>query len=223
MFKAMIFDMDGVIVDSEPLFFEVAKRLLQKYGVELTEEVNDRYVGIASPGMWTDLKNVYSLEPGLEELLALHEEIRGEVFAETQLAPVEGIRELLADLAAEKIPAAIASSSALSTIYETIDSLGIRSHFEAFVSGEEIERGKPFPDIFLKAAELLGVRPEECVVLEDSAHGVKAAALAGMKCIGYANPRSGKQDLSEATCIVADLRNVDVSFIRGLFRPFPSI
>ena len=218
MFKALIFDMDGVIVDSEPIFVEIEKRIMKKYGVEITDEVLDRYVGISTPTMWEDLIKLYSLECGLEELLEVHEALKEEVFSEVEMIAIDGVRELLAELKNQNIPAAIASSSPVGFIGEVLQKLDIKSYFTAVVSGEEIEKGKPHPDIFLKAAELLGVRPEECVVIEDSMHGVRAAIAAGMKCIGFANSKTGRQNLSEATCVVNDLKNVNCGFINDLFR-----
>ena len=118
------------------------------------------------------------------------------------MEPIDGIRELLAELKALNIPAAIASSSPPVFIKAVLRKFDLLDHFECVVSGEEVERGKPAPDVYLKAAELLGVKPQDCMVLEDARHGVAAAKAAGMKCIGFVNPNSGNQDLSQADYVV---------------------
>ena len=133
--------------------------------------------------------------------------LKKEVFRDLQ--PIKGIPELLANLKKDGIAIGLASSSEKAFIEMVLEELGIRGYFQAVVSGEEVERSKPEPEIFLRAAELLNVDPADCLVLEDSRHGVEAAKRAGMKCIGYQNPNSGPQDLSRADKIVHTLENLD--------------
>ena len=107
---------------------------------------------------------------------------------------------------------AVASSSMYERIERTAKSLGVDDCFDVYVSGEQLKRPKPAPDIFIKAAELLGVSPSECIVIEDSGNGVNAAKAAGMACVGYINPGSGDQDLSAADYLVESLEGLETSF-----------
>ena len=117
-----------------------------------------------------------------------------------------------------RIPIAIASSSPREFIEAVVKKIGIDQYFKILVSGEEIERSKPEPDIFLKAATLLNVSPTECLVVEDSKSGTIAAKKAGMKCIGYQNVNSGNQDLSNADFIVNDIKEIDIRKVSKLMK-----
>lgn len=97
-----------------------------------------------------------------------------------------------------------------------LEMIGIGECFEVILSGEEVQRGKPYPDIFLKTAEMLKVNTQECVVIEDSTNGVKAALSAGMKCIGFANLNSGLQDLSSASTIVDNICKINCDFVTSI-------
>src|SRR5690554_3719398 len=207
MIKAFIFDMDGVIVDSEPLHFEVNRRIMRDFGLEFSDEFFHAYVGITNEQMWADLIERYSLNTTIEELQKKDFLLKKEVFRDLQ--PIKGIPELLTNLKKDGIATGLASSSEREFIEMVLEKLQIRGYFQAIVSGEEVERSKPEPEIFLRAAKLLNVEPADCLVLEDSKHGVEAAKRAGMKCIGYQNPNSGPQDLSRADKIVYTLENLD--------------
>lgn len=202
--KAVIFDMDGVIVDSEPLYFEIEKRSFASHGFSLNEAEHHAYVGVPLRTMWEQLKGAYGLEPSVEELLANHEgQVLLSIANAAGLSPIDGAAALIRSLQEAGIAVALASSSSLALIDTILTKVGLKSDFQVIVSGEQVRQGKPAPDIFLRAAELLGVSPADCLVIEDSHHGVTAAKAAGMTCIGYFNPNSGKQNLSHADRIIA--------------------
>ena len=214
--KAVIFDMDGVLVDSEPIHFEVDKRVMSKCGVDISDDVLNDYVGISNPEMWIDLKRKYSLKESVDELLRCQSGMKIQVLNSIEIEPIPGIRELLDDLFGNRVVMGIASSSPRFFIEAVIDKFGIRHYFKTVMSGEEVKRGKPEPDLFLRTAELMQVAPEECVVIEDSGHGVKAALSAGMHCIGFINPNSGRQDLSNASFIVNNIYKLNYTVIQSL-------
>jgi len=116
-----------------------------------------------------------------------------------------------------KVKLAIASSSSIASIERNMEQLGLRKYFDKVVSGVTVDKPKPAPDVFLKAAEELGVKPEECLVIEDSCNGVKAAKAAGMACIGYVNPNSGEQDLSEADCLLLGFEEAGFDFVEKVY------
>lgn len=210
MVEAVIFDMDGVIVDSEPIHFKSDKMTMNHYDKVISDEELNNYVGISNPVMWSELRDKYILIASVEELLEKQLFYKKHLIGNTKLEPIEGIRQLLDEIKSCGIRIGLASSSSKEFINFILNNIGLKEYFEVIVSGEDVKRGKPSPDIFLKTAELLKVEPLNCLVIEDSAHGVKAAKLAQMKCIGFNNPNSGKQDLSLADAIVNSIVEIDL-------------
>lgn len=211
MIKALIFDMDGVIIDSEPIHFESDKMAMREYGIEITDEILNNYVGVTNPVMLAELKEIYSLDCSVDELLHKQLKYKFELFGTKKLKMIDGIRELIDLLKGKGIKVGLASSSPGEFIELILKNLGIINFFDVIVSGEAVSESKPAPDIFLKASALLGVAPDDCLVIEDSEHGVKAAKSAGMGCIGYANANSGNQDLSMADLSVASIRDININ------------
>ena len=120
-------------------------------------------------------------------------------------------RKARAWLKEHDIPTAVASSSPIEFIETNISNLGFNDYFQFLLSGNEVTNGKPAPDIYLAAAKRLNVMPQDCVVLEDSHNGVKAAKSAGMTCIGFQNPNSGIQDISMADTVIDSIKQIDVN------------
>ncbi|NLC92769.1 MAG: HAD-IA family hydrolase, partial [Treponema sp.] len=119
----------------------------------------------------------------------------------------------LSNIRQKKIPIAVASSSSLLFINRALIQIKVKKYIKKIISGESVPKGKPEPDIFIEMAKLLQVNPSQCLVIEDSKNGVRAAKKAGMKVIGYQNINSGEQDLSEANLIVSDYANLDINQI----------
>lgn len=159
--------------------------------------------------MWSVIIERYKLEATVEQLLATQMHHKKELFKNSQLIAIEGIPQLIEQLKDSGIKLGLASSSSREFIEMILKSLNIIDKFDVILSGEEVKKGKPAPDVFLKTADLLGVNPCDCIVLEDSEHGITAAKAAGMKCIAYENPNSGNQDLSLADAVVKTLVKID--------------
>ncbi|EHB63877.1 MULTISPECIES: HAD family hydrolase [Paenibacillus] len=208
MIQAFIFDMDGVIIDSEPLHFEVDIQVMKDFGAAITQEQLEKYVGMTNPEMWKLIREEYQLQRTVSEIIDYQLSNKIKILTAREMEPIDGIRELLADLKASGIPVGIASSSPPVFIQAVLDKFGLLDAFNCIVSGEEVDRGKPAPDVYLKAAELLGSEPASCMVLEDARHGIAAAKAAGMQCIGFVNPNSGNQDLSAADYVVRSIAEV---------------
>ncbi len=203
MIKAVIFDMDGVLVNSEPYHFKVEKQLLENMGISITDKEIESFVGLAMDKMWGRIKETYSLDESIENLVKEDTGFRVSFFAEIEkLDPIEGVKDFIESVIAKKLKTAVASSSHTKLIETVLEKTGLSEYFPEIVSGFDVRHGKPYPDIFLKTAELLGVKADECIVVEDSFNGVKAARSAGMICIAYRNPESGNQDLSGADHII---------------------
>lgn len=207
MLRAVIFDLDGVILDSEPLHFEADMRTMAEYGMEISEEVLVSYVGVTGPEMWKDHIERMGIPDTLEGVIARQKAHKLMLLAETKLTATDGIPELLEAIRRLGLKTGLASSSPRYFIEAVLSNLGIDPYFQAVVSGEEVPRGKPDPAVFLRASELLGVEPEYCLVIEDSMHGICAARAAHMRCVGFRNPTSGAQDLSAADIAIGSFRD----------------
>ncbi|QSX07536.1 HAD family phosphatase [Alkalibacter rhizosphaerae] len=206
--KGVIFDMDGVIVDSEPLHFESDRRTMAEVGVDLIFEDMKPYIGTPDRQTYGALKQKHGLTETVEDLLEKQKKHKEAVFKEVSMKPMEGLMELMDHLKGQGFKIGLASSSKKKFIRHVLDQLQITSWFDAVVSGEDPKRGKPEPDIFLMAAAWMGCEPEACIVIEDSTHGIQAARQANMFVYGLYNPNSGEQDLSRAHMIVSSLGEI---------------
>lgn len=211
MIKAVIFDMDGVIIDSEPLHYKVFMDYMKsKFDLIISDEEYNQFIGTTNHHMYSTLKERYNLEGDVMSIIEEYENkcIEHLLSSKTE-KPIHGVDVLVKNLHHNKIKLALASSSPKKTINIVLERFDMQQFFDVLVSGEEVENSKPAPDIFLQAAELLNICPEECLVFEDSRNGVAAAKAAGMKCIAFYNPNSGKQDLSRADKIIESFTEVD--------------
>lgn len=213
MITAVIFDMDGVIADSE--YFNVkAKHIqLQQAGVNVDWHYHDKFLGTTHEFMWSEMKKEFGLKEEVPYYINQWVEVRKKLIEEEGLKPMPGVVDLIRGLKEQGLKLAVASSSLKEDIMENMNLFGITDCFDAFVSGSECENGKPDPEIFLKAAAALGKRSEECVVVEDSTAGVQAAKSAEMFCIGYAPEDAPKQDISKADHVVNKFSNELVGYI----------
>jgi beta-phosphoglucomutase family hydrolase len=181
--ECVIFDMDGLILDTERLSFEAWRKILKKYGRVMTRETYTTLMGITYENVVNRLIEIYGQELPIAEIYA---EKNMEVlkFMHDNGVPVKpGIYELLDFLVERNYKLALATSTSREKAVNLLERVGIKDKFGVMVFGDEVVNSKPDPEIFLKAAEKLGVNPEKCIVLEDSSAGIEAAYRAGMKGI----------------------------------------
>ncbi len=183
----VILDMDGVILDSEPIHLEATNRVLKKYGAELSYRENLSLQGTAEIPYWKILMERFGFSEDVKKLIEEKEKHMFEILSRKELVPNEGLMEFLLALRKRGIPIGLASSSQLNQINFILRKLGLREFFSAITSGEEVSEGKPEPQIYLETARRLGVPPERCVAIEDSRNGLISAKRAGMKVIAYRN------------------------------------
>lgn len=199
----MIFDMDGVLIDSEPLYVEMNDELFAELGVSMTREEYHRFVGMSSPLMWKIIRDEHSLPQSVESLMSMEKERIHRLLCSDRISsPVGGVENLLEEFKRAGYPMCVASSSARKNVEAVLNKLDLRRYFASLTCGEDVKHGKPAPDIFLKAAASIGVKPEYCTVIEDSANGLMGAKSAGMKCVAYAGDADSKQDFSAADLTV---------------------
>lgn len=213
MIKAVIFDMDGVIIDSEPFHYKVFKKYIKnKFDLVISDEEYNKFIGTTNQHIYETLQNKYHLVGDINSFIEEYEEECLEyLLAATDERPIQGVDVLVKNIHNNKIKLALASSSPKNVINIVLNMFNLDQFFDVKVSGQEVEHSKPAPDIFLRAAQLLNVPPAECLVFEDSRNGVVAAKTAGMKCIGYRNTSSGNQDLSRADNIIESFAEVDIA------------
>lgn len=197
--KAIIFDMDGVLVNSEPFHVENEKRMFNKLGLDISDKEHAGYMGTATDVMWAKIIKDRNLPHDVDDLTSQTIQESLPFFRSLErIDPMPGLVELLEKFKSNKIPMAVASSSDAETIRIILEKSGLKNYFQHTVSSSETGKSKPEPDVFLHAAKLLGVQPRNCVVIEDSKNGIKAAKAAGMFCIAYSGADSTNQDRSEA-------------------------
>lgn len=205
---AVIFDHDGVLVDSELLAMELINQLLNKNGIDST--VDEAFSHHLGRGFESVTERVLGVNPELDHAV-ITVEFHQDLFAafEKSLTSIPGIIELLEVLRGSGIPIAIGSSGTRERVELGIRLASISDYFpsECIITRENVSRGKPDPDIFLLAAERLGVRPENCLVIEDSPHGIDAAQRAGMKVVGL-TLRTSQESLINADALVGDATGI---------------
>jgi HAD superfamily hydrolase (TIGR01509 family) len=212
-FDAVIFDMDGVLIDSEPLHFEVLNTILRRDGHGLSPADNEAFIGATSQATFRTLIQRWSLKRTVDDYIALYDEELLRVLAAPR-SPQPGVVRLIRHLRMQGRRIAVASSSRRLWIDATLRSLGLSDAFDAIVSGDDVTHGKPDPEIYLLAAEQMDTPPERCLAIEDSPNGVRSARRAGMAVIGVRTPYTAHLHLDGALKVVdslADLKlDVDV-------------
>jgi beta-phosphoglucomutase len=210
----VIFDIDGVLVASYQPHFDSWRAVTRELGAEMTEEQFVETFG------WTSREIIAHFWPHLarspEEIARIdrRKEALYRELISAKFPPMDGAIELIDALAAAGFRLAVGSSGPRENVELTLEKLGRRSMFQAAISGSDVTRGKPDPQIFQLAAEKLGLSPARCLVIEDATAGVAAAKAAGCRCLGLAS--GPPRDLSAADLVVHSLREVDVELVRQL-------
>jgi HAD superfamily hydrolase (TIGR01509 family) len=181
--RAVIFDIDGTIVDNMHLHAEAFAQFAERHGLPpLTQEDRARLDGRRNSEIFPVL---FKREVPREEWQAYEHEKEGlyRQLSKGRLLPMKGLSQLIEQLAADRIPMALATSAPQPNVVHTLAELGLDEAFPIIVRGDEVARGKPAPDVFIEAARRLGVAPEDCLVFEDAPMGIEAAQAAGMRVV----------------------------------------
>jgi len=211
-FRAVIFDMDGVIADSEPLYLQGINEVLKDFGLAITEEDHNELLGAAVGPTWDFVFERYSPPAGYDECVARYDQTMERLLSRPR-DPLPGVRDLLSELTRRGIPRALASSSWPNWVKALLESTGLDGYFDVTVSSTAVENGKPAPDIFLYTAKALHVEPAQCVVLEDSRTGVLAAKAASMYTVQVRAASTALPPLSEADLVLERLSDFPLSLL----------
>ena len=215
--QAFIFDMDGVIIDSEPIHSRVKMETFRHFGIDFDESRLSSYMGGTSGLIFKDVVAESGRTDITPEMLTAYKHKHYlEVLQSGGIDPVEGTRELIRALHEAGVTLGLATSSHPPVMNAILDNFEIRKYFTSVISGGELPESKPNPAIYLISAERLGAKPENCCVLEDTTNGILAAKRAGMYCIAFHNPHSGEQDLSLADRVVEKMAEIEVEELLSL-------
>ncbi|MFP4351637.1 MAG: HAD family hydrolase [Puniceicoccaceae bacterium] len=212
---AVLFDWDGVIVDSSRHHSLSWRALAAETGRSITDEQFRESFGQMNRVVIPDLFGWSDDPEEIDRLGRRKEQLYREVVAREGLVPLEGARELIDALGEAGVPRVIGTSTERENIRVALEVMELEDSFEGVVASEDVTRGKPDPEVFLRAAGIAGLPPPRCVVLEDSHHGLQAAAAGGMRSVGVltTHPR-GK--LGHADVFVGSLAELSVERLRRL-------
>jgi HAD superfamily hydrolase (TIGR01509 family) len=208
-FRAIIFDLDGVLADSEPWWNEIDAKLLADYGITYRGQYHSEVLGVSYPIAVEFYKKTFGISAPSEEMMKRRGEIATQFFA-SRIGLFPHTRDMLEQLRQMPVRLGLATSSVSASARPFLDRHQLACFFAVIVTGDEIERGKPRPDIYLRTAERLGVRAEECLVIEDSLSGVAAAKAAKMRVAAipdrrFVDPREYEK---EADYVLGDLSEI---------------
>ncbi len=207
--RALVFDLDGVLVDSEPVHLRAAKRLVAPQ--PLSEEDYARFTGLAIEPFMRWVREHYGLEDSVEALIRRYAALVTAELRSGEIEPLDGARELIAAAREAGWAVGLASQSIAEWVHATLEGCGLAGAFDVATSGDDTERAKPEPDIFLLAAERLGVPPPACVAIEDSPAGVSSASSAGMFVVQSRQASTAAPPQPDARIVVTSLRELDLA------------
>lgn len=216
MIEAVIFDMDGLMIDSEVICYEVYKDLLRHNNIELTKQQYTLcFAGKTMTNGLLCAREYFHLDFDIDDAGDYCDRKEKEYVEEKGVALKPGLLELLKYLKNNNIKCAIASSSGLERIHQLVDKYNILKHYEVITCGHEVINGKPAPDIFLKACQKLGVRPENALVLEDSEAGIQAGYSANIPVICIPDMKYPEDRYQKMTTTILESLHDVINYIKG--------
>lgn len=208
--KAVLFDMDGVIVDTERLNRKAYFGMFEFFNLPVDQNLYKTFIGRSTDSVCQELIDKFSPTATKAELLAKKREIFTDLFNnDPEFDLILGVRSLIENYYNNNITLVLASSARLETIQLIFDRFSLNKYFRAKISGTDLKESKPNPEIFIKAAQLSGELPENCIVIEDSTNGINAAHKAGIFCVAYRSEHSHNQDYTNANLVIDDYTEVE--------------
>ncbi len=219
MLEAIIFDMDGVLIDSEYSYFEAKDSILKDEGITVPGSYHSKFMGTSYQYTWETMKAELGLKKSAPVYIAEMIKRREEIIKRDGIKPIKGAKDFVKRLKTADAILAVASSSPLTEIEKSLTEIGIYTDFTIIASGEEVEHSKPAPDVYLLAAKRLGVTAKNCLAIEDSPNGSIAVKKAEMVGIGFANPDYPTLDLVSDR-IVTTFSDLDYAKCQEIYQQF---
>ena len=213
-YHAVVFDLDGVLWDGEPLYHEAFNIVLKPYGHRVTPEDYSNIIGNSVEAAWDYVLKRYQLTESPGKFYRLYDAAVLEMLA-SPVEPIEGVRETIARLKAIPVPVGLASASLRQWVDATLRGLKLENEFAATVSASEVDHAKPAPDLYLRAAEELGVPAAECVAVEDTRTGIRSAKAAGMYAVQVRAASTALAPIAEADAVIEKYSEFDFSLVGG--------
>lgn len=209
--------MDGVIVDTEPVYHYAYYEHFKQLKIEISDELYSTYTGNSTRNVFQKIKAQFGLPHDVEDLIQTKRSLFNDAFdTKEDLYLIEGVEDLIKDLHANGIQLILASSASKVTIDRVFNRFNLNQYFTHKVSGEDFPKSKPHPAIFEHAASLSVAPKENCIVIEDSTNGIEASVAAGIYCVGYDSLHSKDQDLSKANILVKHFNELNAEIVRNL-------
>jgi beta-phosphoglucomutase len=216
--KAVLFDMDGVIVDSEPLHRKAFYSTFEDLGIVVPKEVYTSFAGAATHNIAVKLIDMYGLDVSAEYIMETKRKYFSDLFYnDSEFDLVPGVRNLIEHYAENQIKLVVASSATRNTIEMVFDKFGLDKYFIGRISGADLVESKPNPEIFIQASKLARESVENCMVIEDATNGIVAAHRAGIFCSAYKSPHTHLQDYSLAGLVVSDYTELSLDKLEKYF------
>jgi len=217
MKQTVIFDMDGVIVDTEPVHHFAYQKHFKQLNIDVSPEMYASFTGNSTKNIYERLKGIYNLEADIQSLVETKRTLFNDAFdSKEDLYLLDGVEDLIKELHQNGMQLILASSSANVTIQRIFNRFDLDKYFKHKVSGEDFPKSKPHPAIFQQAAFLAKTPVENCIVIEDSTNGIIAAKAAGIYCVGYESVHSKLQDYSLADEVISHFNELSFEKIRSL-------
>lgn len=213
-FQGVIFDMDGVLVDSEPIFLSAINRLITNEGVDpISEEENEKYLlGTTVELTWERLKEMRHLTASTPTYIERYDKLVRQVLIE-ELTPQPGVNRLLDECVQRRLPKAVASSALRSWVNLKLNAIKLGGAFDVVLGGDDVTNGKPNPEIYRLAAQCLGLPPQSCIAIEDSPVGIAAAVGSGAYTIAVRTYFTRNLDISQANLVLDSLEQFDLGML----------
>lgn len=216
MIKAIIFDMDGVIIDSHSVAYQLLCETANTFVCNLTIEEIKTWGSLSSRQFWTKVKELYNLPHDISLLIKSYNQDR-EIELYKSMEPVPGVKEFLHDIKRNQVKTALATSASKKRMEAVIYLFGLHTLFDVIVCDEEVVASKPDPQIFLLASQKLAVEPAECLVIEDSENGKIAAKKAGMKCLGFKGLSHVKENMEGSDMLFFSFKELNIKELQKQF------
>jgi HAD superfamily hydrolase (TIGR01509 family) len=218
MLKAIIFDMDGVLVNSEPLHRKAYFNMFEEFNLNVSNRLYESFTGKSTSAICKELCEIFDLSISHEKLMFSKRKHFKTIFDnDPEFQMIDGALNLIKNYFYNNLTLILASSASMTNINRIFKKFDLDKFFKAKISGADLKESKPNPEIFIKAAKLSGFNKSECIVIEDSTNGIIASKSAGIYCIGYNSPNSKNQNYDKADLVISNFNNIRFDYLNKNF------